>query len=127
MPSTKNVKKLYIIGILAIFILLAVSLSIFPFGKKSSETVSICNSKFHFEEFYQIDSSHNQTKIVADHFLSKIVSLNGVDGVNGFCASAITGKESCIQYFQPQASAGGDVRICVNRKRETLLLAEFGE
>lgn len=127
MSSAKLGNKIFIILILLMLALAAVSAAVFLCKGEKKENVDICDSNFHFEDFSKINPSHERTKNVSDQFLSELVSLNGVDGVEQFCASAIKGKDNCIQYFQPKASAGGDVHICVNPKTKTLVSVKFGE
>jgi|TARA_R110001592_G_scaffold94706_1_gene273826 hypothetical protein len=127
MPSAKVGNRIFFVLILLMFTLTAVSAAVFLYKDQKQENIRICDSKFLFEEFYMINPSHARTKNVTDRLLSKLLILNGDDSVDQYCASAIKGKDHCIQYFQPLASAGGDVRVCVNITAKKLLSAEFGE
>lgn len=118
----------YIITVLSLC-LLAFFLGIKMWGGENDHQFFIkkCNKNYYFDEFYQINNEREYVKKLSDKYLSKVIKIDNRSKNTDFCATAIEGKDSCIQYFQPDTSVGGSIRVCVNPKGKSLVSIEFGQ
>lgn len=127
MSSTETMNKSFNVFLIILFSTFLI-LFVFHFlNDNRNFSVASCNKKFHFDEFKDVVLVDKETKKVSDKFLSELLELNRMRTSTEYCATSIKNKDNCVQYFQPEAAAGGDARVCINPKAKTLVSVEFGE
>jgi len=117
-------KRFFIIFFL--FILLGSCIyTIYSQKKVEKKLIPPCGDSYIFDEFVKMKINQKDVKSISDRYIYHILEINKYQDTKNLCSSGISGRDSCVQYFDTKSAAGGSILVCINRRAGSLVSVEF--